>query len=46
MRLLQEDVGHGIGRAGARTRKELLRRQRRLKAELRRARVHAREALD
>ena len=46
MRSLTEDAREGIDRAGTRTRKELLRRQHRLKAELRRVRARAREALD
>jgi gas vesicle protein len=46
MHSLQEEAREGLDRAGARTRKELLRRQRRLKAELERVRARAKEALD
>jgi gas vesicle protein len=46
MRSLGDDAREGIDRAGTRTKKELLRRQRRLRAELRRVRARAREALD
>jgi gas vesicle protein len=42
MRSLQEDAGDAIDRAGSRTRKQLLRRQRRLRAELKRVRLKAR----
>jgi gas vesicle protein len=46
MRSLGDDAREGIDRAGARTRKELLRRKRRLRAELKRVSERAREALD
>jgi gas vesicle protein len=46
MRSLGEDAREGIDRAGSRTRKELLRQQRRLRAELERVRERAKEALD
>jgi gas vesicle protein len=46
MRSLQEEAGEALDRAGTRTRKELLRRQRRLKAELKRARLRARAMRD
>jgi gas vesicle protein len=46
MRSLGEDAREGIDRAGARTRKELLRRKRRLHAELERVSERAKEALD
>ncbi|HJR16567.1 MAG TPA: YtxH domain-containing protein [Gemmatimonadales bacterium] len=46
IRSLQGDALEGIDRAGNRTRKELRRRQRRIKAELARARARAERALD
>jgi gas vesicle protein len=46
VRSLGEDAREGIDRAGSRTRKELLRRKRRLRAELERVRERAKEALD
>ena len=46
MRSLQEEAGEALDRAGTRTRKELLRRQRRLKAELKRVRLKARALRD
>jgi gas vesicle protein len=46
MRSLGEDAREGIERAGSRTRKELLRRQRRLRAELKRVSERANDALD
>jgi gas vesicle protein len=46
LKALREDALEGIDRAGARTRKELRRRQRRFEAELQRARDQADEALD
>jgi gas vesicle protein len=46
MRSLGEEAREGIDRAGARTRKELLRQKRRLRAELERVRERAKEALD
>ena len=46
MRSLQEEAGGALDRAGTRTRKELLRRQRRLKAELKRVRLRARAMRD
>lgn len=46
MKALREDALEGIDRAQARTRKELRRRQRRIQAELARARDRAEEALD
>jgi gas vesicle protein len=46
VQLLGEDALEGIDRAGSRTRKELLRRKRRLRAELERVRERARDALD
>ena len=46
MQSLGEDAREGIDRAGARTRKELLRRKRRLRAELERVSERAKEALD
>jgi gas vesicle protein len=46
VRSLSEDAREGIDRAGNRTRKELLRRKRRLRAELERVRARAREGLD
>jgi gas vesicle protein len=46
MRLLGEDAREGLDRAGSRTRKELLRRKRRLRAELERVSERAKEALD
>jgi gas vesicle protein len=46
IRSIKDDAREGIDRAGSRTRKELLRRQRRLRAELERVRERAREALD
>jgi gas vesicle protein len=46
MRSLGDDAREGIDRAGARTRKELLRRKRRLRAELERVKERAKEALD
>jgi len=46
MRSLKDDAREGIDRAGSRTREELLRRQKQLRAELRRVRERAREALD
>jgi gas vesicle protein len=46
MRSLGEDAQEGIDKAGSRTRKELLRQKRRLRAELERVRERAKEALD
>jgi gas vesicle protein len=46
MRSLREDARSGIDRAGNATRKELRRRQRRIRAELARARARAEQALD
>jgi gas vesicle protein len=46
MRSLQDDALEGIDRAGSRTRKELQRRQRRIRAELARARARAERALE
>ena|SRR5215210_5800449 len=46
MRSLGEDARSGIDRAGSATRKELRRRQRRIRAELARARARAEQALD
>jgi gas vesicle protein len=46
MRSLREDARSGIDRAGSATRKELRRRQRRIRAELARARARAEQALD
>jgi hypothetical protein len=46
VRSLSEDAREGFDRAGNRTRKELLRRKRRLRAELERVRARAREGLD
>jgi gas vesicle protein len=46
MRSLGEDAREGIERAGSRTRKELLRRQRRLRAELERVSERAKDTLD
>jgi gas vesicle protein len=46
MRSLGEDAREGLERAGSHTRKELLRRQRRLRAELERVSERAKEALD
>jgi hypothetical protein len=46
MRSLSEDAREGIDRAGTRTRKELLRRKRRLREELERVSERAKEALD
>jgi gas vesicle protein len=46
MRSLREDARNGIDRAGTATRKELRRRQRRIRAELARARARAEQALD
>ena len=46
MRSLREDARDGIDRAGNATRKELRRRQRRIRAELARARARAEQALD
>jgi gas vesicle protein len=46
MRSLREEAREGMDRAGSRTRKELLRRKRRLQAELERVRERAKEALD
>ncbi len=46
IRSLREDALEGIDRAGARTRKELRRRRRRVQAELERTRERAEEALD
>ena len=46
MRSLREDARNGIDRAGNATRKELRRRQRRIRAELARARARAEQALD
>jgi gas vesicle protein len=43
---LGEDAWEGIDKAGARTRKELLRRKRRLREELERVKDRAKEALD
>jgi gas vesicle protein len=46
MRSLGEGAREGIERAGSRTRKELLRRQRRLRAELERVSERTKDALD
>jgi gas vesicle protein len=46
MRSLRDDARDGIDRAGSATRKELRRRQRRIRAELARARARAEQALD
>jgi gas vesicle protein len=46
MRSLGDDARSGIDRAGSATRKELRRRQRRIRAELARARARAEQALD
>ena len=46
MRSLRDDARSGIDRAGNATRKELRRRQRRIRAELARARARAEQALD
>jgi gas vesicle protein len=46
VRSLGEDALEGIERAGSQTRKELLRRRRRLRAELERVRERAKDALD
>jgi gas vesicle protein len=46
MRSLRDDARDGIDRAGNATRKELRRRQRRIRAELARARARAEQALD
>jgi gas vesicle protein len=46
MRSLGEDAREGIDKAGARTRKELLRRKRRLREELERVKERAKDALD
>jgi gas vesicle protein len=46
MHSLTDEAREGLDRAGSRTRKELLRRQRQLRAELRQVRARAREALD
>ena len=46
VRSLGEDARQGIDRAGSRTRKELLRRKRQLRAELERVRSRAKDALD
>lgn len=46
MNSLTDDAREGLDRAGSRTRKELLRRQKQLRAELQRVRERAREALD
>jgi gas vesicle protein len=46
MRSLRDDAREGIDRAGNATRKELRRRQRRIRAELARARARAEQALD
>jgi gas vesicle protein len=43
---LGEDAWEGIDKAGARTRKELLRRKRRLREELERVKDRAKDALD
>ena len=46
MRSLRDDARSGIDRAGNATRKELRRRERRIRAELARARARAEQALD
>ena len=46
MRSLRDDAREGIDRAGNATRRELRRRQRRIRAELARARARAEQALD
>lgn len=46
MRSLRDDARSGIDRAGNATRKELQRRQQRIRAELARARARAEQALD
>jgi gas vesicle protein len=46
MRSLRDDARDGIDRAGTATRKELRRRQQRIRAELARARARAEQALD
>lgn len=46
MRSLRDDARSGIDRAGSATRKELRRRQQRIRAELARARARAEQALD
>ena len=46
MRSLGEEAREGIDKAGSRTRKELLRQQRRLRHELDRVRQRAKDALD
>jgi gas vesicle protein len=46
MRSLRDEARSGIDRAGNATRKELRRRQRRIRAELARARARAEQALD
>ena len=46
MSSLKDDAREGLDRAGSRTREELLRRQKQLRAELKRVRERAREALD
>jgi gas vesicle protein len=43
---LGEDAWEGIDKAGARTRKELIRRKRRLREELERVKERAKDALD
>ncbi len=46
IRSLGEEAREGIDKAGTRTRKELLRQQRRLRTELERVRERAKDALD
>jgi gas vesicle protein len=46
VRSLGEDAWEGIDKAGARTRKELIRRKRRLREELERVKERAKDALD
>jgi gas vesicle protein len=46
MRSLRDDAREGLDRAGSATRKELKRRERRVRAELARARARAEQALD